>query len=331
MDTQKRLRDFIYLDVERLYSLYSQVFEGVADEIVQSYATALSSESAQKGALLSGSSIESSTIEISRRTENRFLYDHMYTLLETKLKAAIHDGSSLSLSNVGLLSSGVFLRITGPVLIADFSRMRSLLEQFNRLGEAIAYSRFTSERSAVANNAEEALKTIQNRDQRAQAKARLEQLRNPKQLAKQYGLAQDEQLLKNLILISDMFYPEGFDVTVLSSDPALAYRAVADKRWLRISAPMLRAQYGASSIGPWTVVGQITHVPGVAPAFDSGPSPAGGPSESEPNPSLRDPFMAMFNASLALERMFLESKMRAEIVLCPIAIYREVTLEPERS
>ena len=34
--TNKVLRDFIYVNLERLYSVYSQVFEGVVDTIVRS-------------------------------------------------------------------------------------------------------------------------------------------------------------------------------------------------------------------------------------------------------------------------------------------------------
>ena len=327
MEQGKQIRDFIYLDVERLYSVYSQVFEGVADQIVQSYAAALSTESAQKGALLSGASAESSTIEVSRRTENRFLYDHMYTLLEKRLEPAIIDSSKISSSNLTSLRSGVYLRATGPVIVADFERMKALFEKFNRLAEAIAYSSRFSELQAAMATAQESIQGIQDRNQKAQAKVRLEQLRDPKRLAKELGLSQDEQLLKNLTFIADMFYPDGFDVTVMTTQAQLSYRAVADRRWLRITPPLLRAQYGGSSAGPWTVVGQVTHVPGIAPRLDTIIAAAPVAEAPDPEPSMRDPFMSMFASALGLERMFLESKSRTEIVLSPLAIYREVTLE----
>lgn len=73
----KVVRDFIYVDVERLYSLYSQVFEGVADQIVQSYMAASATTDSQKESLLRGGSIEAQVAEVSRRTENKLLYDHM--------------------------------------------------------------------------------------------------------------------------------------------------------------------------------------------------------------------------------------------------------------
>jgi hypothetical protein len=52
------IRDFIYVDADRLYSLYSQVFEGVADQIVESFIAGLATTDSQKGPLLQGSSTE---------------------------------------------------------------------------------------------------------------------------------------------------------------------------------------------------------------------------------------------------------------------------------
>jgi hypothetical protein len=76
------IRDFIYVDVERLYSLYSQIFEGVTDQIVQSYMDASASVSSDSGteSRQRAVSIEAQVAEMSRRTENKFLYDHMYSL-----------------------------------------------------------------------------------------------------------------------------------------------------------------------------------------------------------------------------------------------------------
>ena len=35
------IRDFIYMDKDRLYSLYSQVFEGVIEAVVDSYSNGI--------------------------------------------------------------------------------------------------------------------------------------------------------------------------------------------------------------------------------------------------------------------------------------------------
>ena len=42
------IRDFIYMDKDRLYSLYSQAFEGVIEAFIESYSNSLQSEENNK-------------------------------------------------------------------------------------------------------------------------------------------------------------------------------------------------------------------------------------------------------------------------------------------
>jgi hypothetical protein len=71
-----KIRDFVYIDIDKLYSLYSQTFEGIAEKVVQSYIDRLTSKDFQKGAPLGGASIEKQAEELSSRTESRVLHDH---------------------------------------------------------------------------------------------------------------------------------------------------------------------------------------------------------------------------------------------------------------
>ena len=135
------VRDFIYLDVEKLYSLYSQVFEGVADRIVQSYIDSLESKEApRKTLLLRDSDVETKVIEVSRRTENRFLYDHMYNQLEGKLGNTIFNIAEAPTENYAQTLKQVFaIRVTGSAEIEDFQRIRQFFDQFNSMGSALHY------------------------------------------------------------------------------------------------------------------------------------------------------------------------------------------------
>src|SRR5687767_786300 len=114
----KVIRDFIYVDVERLYSLYSQVFEGVANQIIQSYIDASSTMNSQKGSPLSGASVEAKVAEMSRRTENKFLYDHMYNLFEVEIKNAILESPEITRDNYhGILSQAFMIKVSGAAEI----------------------------------------------------------------------------------------------------------------------------------------------------------------------------------------------------------------------
>jgi hypothetical protein len=72
------------------------------------------------------------------------------------------------------------------------------------------------------------------------------------------------------------------------------------------------------------MVGQVTYLPGVN--LPTGDYSETNISEGDSNPSMLDPFRNMFRSARVVERMFLESKSRPEVVICPIAIYRQMRL-----
>lgn len=326
--TATPIRDFIYLDVDRLYSLYSQAFQGVADRIVQSYIDRLTSTDTQKGGAFAGSIAEAQTEETSRRTESKVLHDHMYNQLEVRLGGAIASPNGLDASNYRTKLQDEFLiKVNGQVEIEDYERFEQFTLKFNQFCEAIAYA--TSISKPVQNVVDEAtaeVNLIKDRNARVKAQERLKHLNNPKTLAKTMGLSQDEKMLEHLRLWSKMFRPDGFDITikpdVVSDD--VAFRGVVDKSWLRMHPNVLRMTYGGAVLSKWTMVGQITYLPGDAVLVEQilkANSPA--QPEDPNNPSMRDPFRNMFTTSRTLERMFFESRSRLEIIVCPLAIYRE--------
>jgi hypothetical protein len=324
----KVIRDFIYVDVERLYSLYSQVFEGVTDQIVKSYVDGLWQKDSQKGSILKGSSSEAQVAEVSLRTENKFLYDHMYNRLEKEISTAILEHSNITLENFREILKQVFMiKVSGTAEIEDYNRFKIFTEKFNSIAEAIAYASAHSEESKAALNALEASVTkVEDRNRQIRAKEQLKRIKDPKYLAKQMGLSQDETLLKNLRLFTETFNPEGFEITIVPAggQGGLVFRGILDKRWLRIHSNLLRALYGAFVESNWIMVGQPTYLPGgnISELPETLSTQPGDESKIE-TPSMRDPFRNMFRAARFLENMFLESKQRVEVIVCPLAIYRE--------
>ncbi len=327
------VRDFIYVDGDRLYSLYSQVFEGVAERIIQSYIDELTSTDTQKASPLGGASAATQVAEASRRTENRLLYDHMYSQLEAKLTSAITEPTGLSQDNyVDELSRTFMIKVRGAAEIEDYERLQAFIANFNALGQAIAYAGMMSSGALDdVKSVDLAVGSIKDPNQRARAKHKAKHL-NVKALAGAMGLQQDEQLLSNLKLFGEMFNREGFEVTITPEHDAegIVFRGVLDKRWLRTRPEFLRSLYGINPVANWTMIGQITHLPGVMPRQPQGEQPPAGSGSDSENPSMRDPFRAMFGSSGAFEKMFLESHQRTEVVIAPLAVYREYSLETDR-
>lgn len=328
------LKDFVYLDVERLYSLYSQVFEGVVEQIVQSFENSMASASESKGIPFSGNKAEAYVAELSRRTENKFLYDHMYNTLEQKLQSHLLDASTLSVNEIrAKLLPAPFIKVRGAAEVDDYERVREFIKKFNAIGEAVAHAVMSNGEINEAMNALNAqVSKIKDRNERARTASQLKAKSSPKAVAKELGLHQDEQLLKHLDMFSEMFYPDGFDITIAAGvEGNIAFRAPIGKQWLRFSPSMLRTLFGGYSESSWTLVGQVTHVPG-----DEMPQPNETDESvlgAEQKPSMKDPFKQMFRASRTLERMFLESNTEVVVTVCPLAIYRETAapIESDKS
>ena len=83
----KKLRQFIYLDEYKIYSLYSQVFEGLTDHVVNYSEAEAVEENRQKGPRGSGRFLMDLTSERTGQQEKRFLHDYTFSLFEKELES----------------------------------------------------------------------------------------------------------------------------------------------------------------------------------------------------------------------------------------------------
>jgi len=144
--TKPVVRDFIYLDVEQLYSLYSQAFEGVADQIVESSLGQLETEESKKGPPLSGTSIEQRVAEASLRTESKVLHDYMYNRLEREIENKILSTSGVTKENYAdRMKGAAMVKVVGSAEIDDFDWLTTFLKKYNDIAEAIAYATLSSD------------------------------------------------------------------------------------------------------------------------------------------------------------------------------------------
>lgn len=143
------IRDFIYLDVERLKSILSQIDEGLLEKVD---ASAGSNETGQLSAeakipLLANVGGAGTYVASSQVTETRTLHDHIYNYVEEKLL----DAGGLFVLGEELtaddwlrdevrsdISPTAFVLVKGKVLVNDFQYMKSYLGQFNDIAAALA-------------------------------------------------------------------------------------------------------------------------------------------------------------------------------------------------
>lgn len=129
------IRNFIYLDSQKLRSISSQLFEGVTEQIVRQEGSRDTEEKSSKGPLNSGRLVADIFAKESSSTELKFLEDHAYTLLEDKLieSAVVEECSTVS-SLIEIDKN--FVKVTGTLAINDTAVSAATLKDFNAIGEA---------------------------------------------------------------------------------------------------------------------------------------------------------------------------------------------------
>lgn len=375
----KVIRNFIYMDLDSLYSLYSQVFEGVAEQITQKTLNQLSRANSVHAP--TGQSLDTEVAEASLRTETTILYDHMYNRLEEEIGQAIELPEGLTPNNFAeKLANSFLVKARGKAEIEDYARIKQFTEQFNEIVEGIAYASINTleplkELQQQIPNTIQALQASlkgKNDTQRREIHQQIQQLKkvqDPKEFLKEtavaLGLRQDPILLSHISNWLEVFYPNGYEITIVpqTQSDRVVFRGILDRKFLRLHPQYLRSLYGGYVNTEWVIVGQVTYLPGTGiPDLETTPLYEDTLSTSVPaetlstpttefvNPILpiqtaeqsqalsdalnrpddtspmRDPFRNLFKRSASFDKMFFESKTRVEILLRPLAIYQEVAL-----
>ena len=258
-------RDFIFLDADRLYSLYSQIFEGLPTATFDlSYGSVHDTDS-QKGRFMAGQSHQQAVTEGVQKLEEKTLHDYMYNKLEAELSDSIVDGNTLNLdSSRELLQSSPLIKISGSAEIEDYARLSEFAGFFNQLAEVIAAASLQSEGDELAKKIDRSIENITDPNERSRAKAGAKKKLKPKEVAKLLNLSQDEELLRGIQFMVEKFaFSEGVEISVapLPANTQLTFRGVVDRTWLRLSVDMLRSMYGGFAECNWTMVGHILTCP----------------------------------------------------------------------
>lgn len=140
------IKNFIYLDEQKLFSFSSQLFEGVTEYLLSQHSTEHTEEEHQKGTIASGRAIADAVKEASQSTTKKFLHDYAFNLFEAELinsELLIDvDSSSYTYSDI-CDSSKSFIRIRAKGKFVDLKEIRELFKKFNEIGDAIAKAQLT--------------------------------------------------------------------------------------------------------------------------------------------------------------------------------------------
>lgn len=339
----KIIRDFIYLDVDRLYSLTSQVSGGVVAHIAESFHSEQSKTDSHRGL---GKNLDERVAEAALRTENKILYDHLYNQLEESLAKVLVEPQGITPKNYReKLGSTFMVKVRGAAEISDYARLADLVENFNQLGFGIAYMQ--SQESGEYNDFVAGLMTefarlydLYQNTEEAEKKQLLEQqignfpkLDDQEQLIRAFAFSKQLQYnpfyLSSIKQILDLCQRDAFEVAIVPQNEVegFSFRGVLDKQWLRLKPDYLRTLYGGVVNSSVVMTGQITHIPEtVHDALPDAQELFQHEEVLSPDVTVRDAFQSIFNKMRNVDKIFFGSKKRTEFLVRPLAIYQEVSI-----
>ncbi|MYB63980.1 hypothetical protein F4X73_04760, partial [Candidatus Poribacteria bacterium] len=136
------IKSFIYLDEYKMYSISSQIFEGITEYLIDYQEDTKQENPIEEAPTGSGRIMADILKSESGMQEKRYLHDYAYTLFEEELNKS---GKVLSISaeniyqEIEQIKKAGFVKVTGKVVFNDMKILKSTIENFNQIGEALAY------------------------------------------------------------------------------------------------------------------------------------------------------------------------------------------------
>jgi hypothetical protein len=303
---QMNLRDFVYLDVERVKSLLAQLDRGLLSDRSDSIGSSTTVEGKAGVSIPALLDIGGAGQYVStdQSIETRTLHDFVYTQTEERLldldriSQLPSDFTSDRLLNGDVratLSPVEYVLVRGKVELSDYQYMMSLLSNINDVSRIITEMSYL-ERLQAANAKEKS--GINKEMQRAIGSGKL-----------------DERYVKGLMKLFELFMKDRLIIKVLpfADDPDIRIVGPLQRSLLRDSLDDIRFKFGSSPQAEWTVFGQIAAVPQKRELRTS--------HEVTFSNNIEEGMHHIFDAIRGVEDEFRVKY--PEIAITPIAVYRD--------
>lgn len=312
------MKNIIYLDEGKLFSLSSQLFSGTTEYIIREESKSDEEKTEQKGPVASGRLLADAMRSGEKTIEKRVLHDFAYARFEddlissgriSQIDANTFDPKILSGSTKS------FVKIKARAEFFDTRKITELFSSFNKLGAALSYSQSYGltddlraaydERISGAKSKSEAGKLKQEKLNAIEAVMKSV---NPK-------LHQDEKFLESLAMVTEYGYAGHFEVIQSVSD--YSYSSVLNREYFREPEDLMIRKYSRATSVDLVLVGMVTQAGSVEDGPDDEPVL---PVDLPDGSSMRNAIINLSRHMGGIERT-LTGKEKFEVVVDPIALY----------
>lgn len=308
------IKNFIYLDEEKMYSLSSQLFEGVTEYVLNESTSEKNESEEQKGPVGSGRVLGDILRNSERNTEKKFLNDYSYTIFEKKLledeKVLVASDTDESIEE--FTGDKSFIKITSTATFNDINSINTTLKNFNKIGKALAHVTNFKEISAVKEQLEKVKQNTKDRNQKSKLQAQVKSMTNINKLATESGLQQDQGFLDDLALLLSYGFQDQLEVQM--NLEGTIFSANLNRSFLRESEDLVIRKYSRKTEVKFTLFGIVTqHQKEKLEELE----------EKEDFDSIKEALMNLVSHLSNVEATF-TGRLSNEIVVDPIAVYTEI-------
>ncbi len=298
------VRDFIYLDVDRLKSALSQMDKGLIETVSKADSRTKQVGGGAGGGIAAvvGLSAKAEFLWANEQTETRTLHDHIYNLVEdalTESKMLFQIPGTVSVDEIEAhalqerLDETAFVLVSGHVIINEFERMREFMDRFNEIGRFLALCSISDETGLSKSEHERRI--------RAEIEAN--------------GLELPKDFISGMGVVFDVFYKDRIVIKVrpLENSPVGTFAGMLRPEFLREPIDTIVYKYGTAPATPWRMLAQVASIPREGQVTPATPKTGG---------EIEQAMMAVFDNMKEVQAQ-VQSVSFPEIAVTPIALYRE--------
>lgn len=311
---ENRIKTFIYLDEDKMYSISSQLFEGLTEYILEDNKETATEDDQQKEHIISGKLMREILQKEKGSSEKRFFHDYAYNLFEKEIEKrgllyTIEDAQEL-----GEMANKPFVKIHGKAYFNDYRALKNTFSSFNDIGTALGYIQIYSPMGEVLKQIDEVAQQTNDRNQKAKINQKKKAVDSAfKNYLQKQRLIVDKTFTENLVKLYDFGYKDMFTVHIPYKKNNIVFASILNRQFLKEHEENIIAKYSRRTEIAFTIVGLLTQCGGEKVTIDS----------EEADASMKQASLNFTSIISNLEDTF-NGRLGNEYIIDPIAIYREI-------
>lgn len=242
------LKNIVYIDYEKVYSLSSQLFEGIVQSAIEQQESTLSNADAIE---IKAEKKSSSTSDTSKLSTVVNPHDYHYLKFEKELfRLELINSISSNYFSVDNIKPGSFIKIKANIEINDFNKLKDTAQDFTNLGYAIHYVNKYGEIEQIE-------KLLSEKNLTPNNKKELQSIKNDIIKKIEEDSSKDKKKFFDN-LTSVLSYAYGDELEIYQTIDNYKFTSFLVRSFLKLSPDMLVKLYSRKTTSPFTIVGIIT-------------------------------------------------------------------------